>query len=263
MTFEARAGGGLDRFAEKNGADGSPARQSKLPVLVIMHGEASSAGRIGQLLQQRGHALDIRKPRFGGTLPETLEGHAGVVVFGGPMSCNDPDDYLKREIDFLGLVLKQQKPFLGVCLGAQMLAKQLGSEVGKHPEGRVEIGYHAIAPTPAGHAFGPWPSRVYQWHREGFTLPTGCTRLAEGEVFENQAFSHGANCLGLQFHPEITYTLVNRWTCMAKDWAGKPGAQVRADQLDGHLLNSRTVSGWLDKLLDVWLGSRVLAAWHS
>jgi len=98
MTFDAGTDEALGGLAQRSG----PARRtmsanSPLPILVLMHGEASSAGRIGQALQRRGHALDIRKPRFGCALPQTLENHAGVVVFGGPMSCNDPDDYLKRE----------------------------------------------------------------------------------------------------------------------------------------------------------------------
>ena len=242
----------LNRFARQ------PTRP--LPVLIIMHGEASSAGRIGLGLQRRGHALDIRKPRFGCGLPETLENHAGVVVFGGPMSCNDPDDYLRREIDFAGLALKQNTPFLGICLGAQMLAKCLGAKVTKHPAGRVEIGYHRLSATSQGAALGPWPDWVYQWHREGFELPASCRLLATGEVFENQAFKYGEMGLGLQFHPEINYALVNRWTNYAKDWKGKDGAQDRTTQLEAHLLGAPAVARWLDPMLGAWLDARIPVA---
>ena len=259
MTYEARAGGDFERAAETGASDAAQGFPRPRPVLVIMHGEASSAGRIGQALARRGHSLDIRKPRFGCALPERLETHAGIVVFGGPMSCNDPDDYLKREIDFLGEALKQGVPFLGICLGAQMLAKQLGAKVSKHPGGSVEIGYHPVAPTAEGSTFGPWPARVYQWHREGFELPAGCARLATGPIFENQAYSFGPRCIGLQFHPEITYAMVNRWTVMAKDWTGKPGAQDRGHQLSNHLLNAPAIGVWLERLLDGWLGVRTAA----
>ena len=231
-----------------------------LPVLVLMHGEASSAGRIGLALKRRGHSLDIRKPRFGCALPQTLEHHAAVVVFGGPMSCNDPEDYLKREIDFAGVALKERKPYLGICLGAQMLAKHLGAQVQKHPEGKVEIGYHGLRATAAGHNFGPWPDQVYQWHREGFELPAGATKLAAGAAFQNQAFSYGDCCLGLQFHPEITYTLINRWTVMAQDWRGKDGAQDPREQLGHHLLNAPAVANWFNAVLDAWLGARLSVA---
>ena len=100
------------------------------PVLVVLHGEHSCPGRIGQVLRKRGHALDVRKPRFGDKLPETLDDHAGAVIFGGPMSANDPEEFIKTEIDWIGVPLKEGRPYLGVCLGAQMLAKHLAHCLG-------------------------------------------------------------------------------------------------------------------------------------
>jgi GMP synthase (glutamine-hydrolysing) len=257
MTFEIRA---QDEPADVPAQVGEAAPAKLLPVLVIMHGEASSAGRIGQVLRQRGHGLDIIKPRFGCLLPKTLAHHAGVVVFGGPMSCNDTEPYLKDEIDFVGVALKEQKPFLGVCLGAQMLAKHLGASVTKHAAGKVEIGYGRLRPTPEGKRLGPWPEQVYQWHREGFEVPAGGVPLANGDVFANQAYAYGPAALGLQFHPEITYTLVNRWTVMAKDWQDRDGAQERSAQLSGHLLHAKAVAGWLDQMMSRWLAGQVQAA---
>jgi GMP synthase (glutamine-hydrolysing) len=258
MTFETRTEDDISAALDAGSEAGSTA--GPLPILVIMHGEASSAGRIGQELARRGHAVDICKPRFGGVLPKTLANHAGVVVFGGPMSCNDADPYLKDEIDFVGVALKEQKPFLGVCLGAQMLAKHLGAGVRKHPGGTVEIGYGSVRPTAQGRHLGPWPDQVYQWHREGFEMPAGGVRLAEGSVFENQAFAYGRNALGVQFHPEITYTLVNRWTTMAKDWKDCDGAQERSAQLASHLLHAAAVDKWLRSAIDHWLNAGVHTA---
>ena len=117
------------------------------------------------------------------------------------MSANDADDWIAREIDWIGLALAADRPFLGVCLGAQMLAKHLGGEVGPHGGGQVEIGYYPIRPTPAGAELGRWPPQVYQWHREGFTLPRDCRLLASGDTFENQAFRYGDRAFGIQFHP--------------------------------------------------------------
>ena len=74
------------------------------------------------------------------------------MIFGGPMSANDPDDFIKTEIDWLDVPLREAKPYLGLCLGAQMLAKHLGARVWQHPEGRAEIGYYPLVPTPAGEA---------------------------------------------------------------------------------------------------------------
>ena len=257
MTFETRI---EDDAPVACSVESGPDRRARLPVLVIMHGEASSAGRIGQALRQRGYGLEICKPRYGSALPRTLANHAGVVVFGGPMSCNDPECYIKDEIDFVGVALKENKPFFGVCLGAQMLAKHLGAAVGKHPAGRVEIGYHEVRPTPHGRLLGPWPEHVYQWHREGFDVPYGGVSLAHGDVFENQAFSVGGAAIGIPFHPEITYAMVHRWTTMAKDWRDSDGAQERSGQLTSHLLHAGAVNRWLGGLVGAWLGGRVQVA---
>src|SRR5215472_7613767 len=99
------------------------AAPSLRPVLIVLHQENSTPGRIGNALRAVGHALDIRRPRFGDALPETLDEHAGAVILGGPMSANDCDDYVRREIDWIEIPLREQRPFLGICLGAQMLAK--------------------------------------------------------------------------------------------------------------------------------------------
>src|SRR6201988_3777335 len=121
-----------------------------LPVLIVLHQETSTPGRVGNALRALGHPLDIKRPRFGDCLPETLDEHAGAIIFGGPMSANDSDDYVRREIDWIEIPLREHRPFLGICLGAQMLAKQLGAQVAPHPEGRVEVGYYPIRPPPGG-----------------------------------------------------------------------------------------------------------------
>ena len=153
------------------------------PVLIIVHQEHSSPGRVGQVLAKHGYPLDIRRPRFGDPLPETMDAHAGAVIFGGPQSANDTDDFLKAETDWIGVPLREKKPFLGICLGAQMMARHLGARVYPHPQGHAEVGYYPIRPTAAGREVCPeWPDHVYQWHREGFDLPAGGELLAEGDA---------------------------------------------------------------------------------
>src|SRR5712672_3452599 len=80
-----------------------------LPVLIVLHQESSTPGRVGNALRALGHRLDIRRPRFGDPLPNTLEQHAGAVVFGGPMSANDSDNYIRREIDWIEIPLCEQR----------------------------------------------------------------------------------------------------------------------------------------------------------
>src|SRR4030095_895169 len=159
-----------------------------VPVLLVRRQESSTPGRVGNALRALGHRLDIRRPRFGDALPETLDGHAGAVFFGGPMSANDPDEHIRREIDWIEIALREQRPFLGLALGAQMLATQLGAKVAPHPQGITQIGYYPIRPTAAGDAACPnWPERVYHWHREGFELPAGAGLPTEGDAFLKHA----------------------------------------------------------------------------
>jgi GMP synthase (glutamine-hydrolysing) len=224
-----------------------------LPVLIILHQETSTPGRVGNVLRALGHGLDIRRPRFGDPLPKTLDGHAGAVIFGGPMSANDPDDFVRREIDWIAVPLREQRPLLGICLGAQMLAMQLGAKVAPHPEGRAEIGYYPIRPTPAGLEICPdWPADVYHWHREGFELPAGAELLAEGGDFPNQAFQSG-HAFGIQFHPDVTYAMMHRWTtrgCARLDLAG---ARPRHRHFADRAIHDVAERAWLKTFLDGWL----------
>ncbi|ADZ68839.1 glutamine amidotransferase [Polymorphum gilvum] len=223
-------------------------------VLVVLHQENSSPGRVGQELVKRGFALDIRKPRFGDSLPRTLADHAGAVIFGGPMSANDSDAFVQREIDWIGVPLKEKKPFLGICLGAQMMVRYLGGKVCCHNDGLVEIGYYPLRPTDSGRALMKWPGRVYQWHREGFDLPAGCELLAEGETYRNQAIRYGPAAYGIQFHPELTHAMMVRWTTKGAPRMALPGAQQRHDHFAGRYIFDGAVRAWLHEFLDLWIG---------
>lgn len=227
-------------------------------VLLVVHQPTSTAGRVGINLRELGYALDVRRPCLGEQLPDTLEDYAGVVVFGGPMSANDCQelDFIRKEIDWLAVPLKEGVPYLGICLGAQLLARQLGAQVAPHPQGQAEIGYYPLRPTAAGLELVPhWPEHVYHWHREGFELPSGGQLLAEGDVFPNQAFRYGESAFAIQFHPEVTLAMLHRWTVRASHRFSLPGAQGRAAHLDGRLVHDWSVKRWLDAFLDRWLSS--------
>ena len=226
-------------------------------ILIVVHQPRSTPGRIGLKLAARGLALDVRRPCLGEPLPERLDEHAGVIIFGGPQSANDTDAYLADEIDLIGRALKQNAPFLGVCLGAQMLVRQLGGNVKPHPQGRAEIGYYPIRATEAGRSLTPdWPSHVYQWHREGFDVPAGAALIAEGDGdFAAQAIRVGDSALGIQFHPEVTRAMVHRWTTKGAERLELPGAQPREAHIMGRLMYDDQVDSWLEAFLDSWLAS--------
>ena len=228
------------------------------PVLIVLHQETSTPGRVGQVLQRHGVRLDFRRPVLGQPLPETLDEHRGAIVFGGPPSANDGDEYIKTELEWMKVPLAEERPFLGICLGAQMLAKHLGAEVSSHPEGFAEIGYYPLRVTPAGRQIVPdWPQMIYQWHREGFELPSGAQLLAEGDWYPNQAFQYGPAAFGVQFHAELTLAMMYRWTTKGHARLELPGAKARRSHFDGRGIYDAPVLSWLETFLARTFGRRV------
>lgn len=230
-----------------------PQNNSSGKVLIVLHQEQSTPARIGRILKRLGFELDIRRPRFGDPLPSSMTDHAGAVVFGGPMSANDNEDYIKREIDWMGVPLRDKAPLLGVCLGGQMIAKHLGERVYTHDEEHVEIGYYPVRATEHGEALceAPFPQHVYQWHREGFDLPRGAQLLAEGDVFPVQAFGYGS-LTAIQFHPEVTLENIYRWTTRAGERMHGKGAQPRGAHVEGWFMHDAAVSRWIESYLRAW-----------
>jgi GMP synthase (glutamine-hydrolysing) len=215
---------------------------------------------VGVALRAMGVRLDIRRPSLGEPLPGTLAGHDGAIVFGGPSSVNDPDAWIRREIDWMDVPLAEDKPLLGICLGAQMLARTLGARVFGFEDHRSEIGYFSIRPNEMGDALcpAPFPRCVYQWHSDGFDVPPGAQLLATGgQDFPNQAYQYGKKAIGLQFHPEVTYHMMCRWTQHGAERLTRPGAQNRSGHLDGWFQHDGRVAAWLESFLPAWLEGRL------
>lgn len=227
------------------------------PLLLIVHQQTSTPGRVGDKLRARGHALDIRCPNIGDPLPDDLGAYDGVVVFGGPMSAND--DHLEgiaRELGLIEKVLATETPYFGICLGAQLLARVLGGRVGPHPQGLAEIGYFDLWPTAQGRDVFSQAMGVYHWHREGIELPAaGTRRLAESERFDTQAFAYDGAVYGVQFHPEVTTAMMETWLVRGAHWLTLPGAQDAAAQRAGRTRYDRALDAWLDGFLDRWLNA--------
>ncbi|HXH04076.1 MAG TPA: glutamine amidotransferase [Candidatus Competibacteraceae bacterium] len=222
-------------------------------ILLILQDPEASAGRIGVKLAARGYALEARCPLAGDALPAEPADYAGAVIFGGPMSANDDLPGLRAQLQWIPRLLDAGTPFLGICLGAQLLARALGAEVRPHPAGQAEIGYYAIRPTTAGQAFFPDPLRVYHWHMEGFQLPHGAELLARSDDFPHQAFRYGERAFGLQFHPEVTRDILEEWCQVAAHHLRLPGAQDVAQQRLGHRRYDAALDAWLDGFLARWL----------
>jgi GMP synthase (glutamine-hydrolysing) len=132
------------------------------------------------------------------------------------MSVNDTHrhPHLKTEIELIQSALERKMPVLGICLGAQLIAKALGARVGRNPE--TEIGWYDVTPTDAGREdpllrhFEPH-EHIFQWHSDAFDLPAGAVNLATSPNCVHQAMRWGDNVYGFQFHLEVDEHLIERW----------------------------------------------------
>ncbi|WP_025896832.1 glutamine amidotransferase-related protein [Sneathiella glossodoripedis] len=222
-------------------------------ILLIMHQASSDPGRVGEMLRTLGFELDMRIPAIGDPLPSDLSKHHGVVIFGGPMSANDDHEhFILEETKFTEKLLQSNTPYLGICLGAQIMARVLGANVKLHPEGLMEIGYYKVEPTEKGSDYFDKHLNVYQWHKEGFELPDQCELLATGEYFTNQAFRFGKNAYGIQFHPEVTEAMNRRWLSKASHMLEEPGAKSAEEQLKDRARHDRELNDWAWRFLSHW-----------
>ena len=225
-------------------------------VLYILHQKTSIPGDLGNKFNDRGYKSDIVRPPLGDTLPTDLSKYSAIVIFGGPMSVNDDDEFLIEEIKWMKNVIDSKVPFLGICLGAQILAKFLGSSVSKNKNNLAEIGFYNIKPTGEGEEIFKNQNIFYQFHTEGFEIPNSCKLLAKGEIFKNQAFKY-KNCYALQFHPEVNFLVHLRWILLVLIKKPKilfhKGAQNIFYQLYLRFKYNKSVSNWLDSFLDNYL----------
>ena len=226
-------------------------------VILIDHPVGQRDDRASRILTERGYRVEWCSPGKGETLPEPGPGHIGAIVYGGAESANDDatKPYLRTELDWIERWLETGKPFLGLCLGGQMLARVLGARVDPHPESLYEIGYVPIDTAVGADGFLDGVSHVYHWHHEGFTVPAGAELLATGPVFPNQAYRYGRNAYGLQFHPEVTVPVMTRWMKEAGHMLEYPNAHPRARQLADAERFDAPLGSWLERFLDGWLGT--------
>lgn len=175
---------------------------------VLQHFESEGAGVFGTVLIEAGHNVKAVRLHGGAAVPRAGESDAWLVM-GGPMNVDEVAKYpwLATERQLLAELIAADSPVLGICLGAQLIARAAGARVyAKRPK---EIGLFKIELTPAA-ATDPLmrllgdPQEVYQWHGDTFDLPPGAVHLARSARFEHQAFRLGRRVYGMQFHLEFT-----------------------------------------------------------
>lgn len=231
------------------------AETPKPTILLIDHPVGQRDDRASARLRAMGYATEWCSPGKGDSLPPADSDYAAVVVYGGAESVNDAEtkDYIREEIDWIGNWAESGRPFLGICLGAQMLARALGAGVSRHSEGLHQIGYVKIEPTAAARDFMGEPMHVYHWHNEGFEVPGGAELLASGPDFPNQAFRYGDRAYAIQFHPEVSPRVMHRWLQEAGHMLAEPGAHAREAQLADSERFDAPMEAWLDRFLVRWL----------
>ncbi len=182
-------------------------------VLSVTHGPTVGGGVFDALVEEFGHTLERWRVPLGSS-PRAPGRYDAVLVFGGSMHPDQDEHFpwLTREAEFLGAVLAEDVPALGVCLGAQLLARAAGAAV--KPAGAPEIGWHSLELTDEGRTdpvLGVLPPRTeaFQWHHYTFEIPSGATELAASDVC-SQAFRTG-NAWGIQFHAEVTMQMIEAW----------------------------------------------------
>lgn len=152
-----------------------------------------------------------------------------LAVLGGPIGAYEDDLYpfLNRELDLITAQLKAQKPILGICLGAQLMARALGARV--YPGRAKEIGWKKLTLTEAGKKLlAPYEGvPVLHWHGDTFDMPDGATNLASTDICDHQAFIYGPRALAFQCHPEAQQAGFERWLIgHAGEIAGTEGITV-------------------------------------
>ncbi len=186
------------------------------PWVVLQHAAFEGPGSVAAAVRDAGAGLTVVRTDLGEAVPPPAEvaRMAGLVVMGGPMSVHDDLAWLEDERVLLRAAVGAGLPVLGVCLGAQQLAAALGADVTPGPAPECGVGeVHLTTAAIEDPVFGPAPTPLpcVHWHGDTFSLPGSAVRLARNDAYENQAIRVGERAYGLQFHVEVTASLVAHW----------------------------------------------------
>ena len=232
------------------------------PVLILQHIDRGGPGLFAEFLREAGVPFEIRRPDQGASIPDhsSLEQFSAVCLCGGTQSANDPDPWIRRELELVQLAAARGVPVIGHCLGGQIISKALGGSV--IPQQPVEFGWQALRHVP-GPAANEWLANLpaelvaMQWHNERFTLPDGAVPLLDGVHCPHQAFVIGT-MLAMQFHVELDEPLIRHWADDLRALIPPPGPSIQTatEVLDGmgenyprsRALARRLYSRWLEQI---------------
>ncbi|MBC6439830.1 MAG: hypothetical protein GDA49_05350 [Rhodospirillales bacterium] len=226
-------------------------------ILYIIHRRDWTSTRIADVLDTRGYEIDFLCHVDGDPLPEDASAYAGVVIAGGcegSMRQSERWPWLIREMAWVRKVVERgDRPVLGMCLGAQLIAMAFGGEGGPRPDGLMELGFYPLEPTAEGASLFFGLSHIYQAHYEGIMhLPEGATLLARNEAFPVQAYALGS-AIGLQGHPDAKHADLEGWYGDNDTQLGRPGIQSLPQQLRLSASYEASIQAWTERFIECWL----------
>lgn len=198
--------------------------------LVLQHIACEHPGLLARLMKERGVEWNTVEVDEGKPIPDP-RAYDALLAFGGPMNVDEEDEHawLAAEKRAIASTVREGVPYLGVCLGAQLLARALGAHVyaTSEPEvGLLEVDLTDEARADPLFASLPDPLPCLQWHGDTFDLPAGSTLLATSAACRNQAFRWGEAAYGFQFHLEVTQQ-------MAEEWGAVPAYRASMEAMRG------------------------------
>lgn len=203
-------------------------------IAIVENTRATHHGQVGVAMHEAGAQIDLYKPFAGQPLPRRVDADA-LVVFGGEQNAlaDASHPYLPHLAALMAEYSAQDRPVLGICLGAQLLARAFGAE--NQLDRQLECGWCDVSLTPQGQndpllAALPTTFPIYQWHSDTFTLPATAVHLARSDAAQNQCFRIGRATYGMQFHFEASRAVSRAWN------AGFPEQvqQMRPDWLNDY-----------------------------
>lgn len=185
-------------------------------ILFIKHIDIEGPETLKEFFERKGFQTRTVDLAQGDALPDDPGTVEAVISLGGPMNVYEEEahPFLKDEDAFLKKVVAERIPFIGICLGSQLLAKACGAKVGRSPE--KEIGFVPVRfnengqKDPLFEGLGK-EADVFQWHEDMSEIPSGAELMASSEGCPHQAFKIGPVAYGLQFHVEVTESTIRRW----------------------------------------------------
>jgi GMP synthase (glutamine-hydrolysing) len=215
-------------------------------ILVLRHEPFEHLGRFAHHLTSLGLPFEYKD--LGQSL--SLDGHTGLIIMGGPQSANDADPGLAAEMRLIAGAVEKHLPVLGICLGAQLIAKALDARVYKNAE--KEIGWAPVYFTSAAKGdpvLGSFasPTTFFHWHGETFDLPPNAESLAYSDVCRQQAFRYQRNVYGIQFHPEIEPEMIVDWSAQPANCGDVENLSgpIDAQAFDSAAAARAVLDGWL------------------